>query len=656
MWVLATELVYSRLVLPYPVRVTGSLLAQYALAFALLGLALGLVTLTLPRVGRAAPAAVVGAGLAVVMLALRLQDVSTSGLQPWRQLGLVVFVLTVAGATAWLARRRLAEETHRPASLVLLALSASALTLAARLLSDSPAVELRHPMVVALAVVGLSPLLLAATVPLLLHRGREARRAALAAWVVPAFAIALLAWSSPTRGTAPAPRAAPAGAAPPRERPPIVWLTVDTLRADRMGLYGHSVPNTPQLEALAKGATLYARPMSPSDCTRQSVPSLLSGLTPLRHGGISHSRRLPEAMRMLPERLQDAGYRTVAQSANHWVGPRYGLGQGFDEFRVYNTDNELFLYDLLKLAERVSPYDVARFSEYLPPYAYVSIDFLVNEAIEILRERDPEQPLFLYLQSMDPHGPYQPPARHLETIGFRPRREDFVGYFQLHDGTIVTPSQREAILARYDAEIAYTDAALGRLFAAMKELGLFDPALIVLTSDHGEHFQERGLWRHGNSLYAPLLDVPLVVKYPHQQEEAVVEVPVTTLDLVPTVLRELEEQCEGCDGRPLQDAGEAPLRPLLAYHMDDEEIRPVRASLLEGPWKLIRTEEGEELFNLDTDPGESLDLSARHPETAARLAHLLSEYEAAAGPSVEADSITLEPAEIERLKALGYLP
>src|SRR5439155_252101 len=254
------------------------------------------------------------------------------------------------------------------------------------------------------------------------------------------------------------------------DAPPIIWITIDTLRADHLSVYGYPVRTTPRLEEFARTATVYTACGSQAPSTWQSVPSLLSGLTPYRHGGVSETRRLSQDLLLLPEVLQKQGYETIGESANPWVSARYGMTQGFDEFHLYNTDDELMLYD---------------------------------------------------------------------------------------------------------GAITYTDAELGRLFDRLRELDLFDRSLIIVTADHGEQFYDHGLWRHSNSLYQALLHVPLLVKYPNQHTPAVVDEPVASIDIMPTILRALGQGCPTCEGHPLQDAGRGSAPARFAYLMGHDEVRPV---------------------------------------------------------------------------------
>ncbi len=657
LWVLATDLVYSRTVLPYPVHLDLHLLGFYALVFGTVGLLAGLGALVAPRRAAWLPATLVGALLVVLLLALRLHDLNDTPIGQPMDAGLIAFAAVVSAIAVMFAARARDVDALRAAPAVLLGFSVPAVVCAAKLLVDTAAIPLAHPLPVALALVALTPTTLAALYPMIAARAAT-RHLVAVVWIIPALIVAACAGN--LRPSAAVPNAASAEQAA-SALPPIVWITIDTLRADHMSVYGYERPTTPHLEEFARTATLFRNAVSPSNTTAQSVPSLLAGVTPFRHGGVSESRRLPDDVLLVPEMLQQHGYRTVAQSANHWFSGRYGMDQGFDDFRLYNTDNELVLYDVMKLAMRLAPWEVFRLREHLPSYAYVPIAAMLEDTEEILRTRDRGRPLFLYMQPVDPHGPYQPPLRYVPTGGAAFRREDYVSYWELKAGVTVTPAQHALLLALYDGAIAYTDAQMGRLFDLLREHDLFDQALIIVTSDHGEQFQEHGLWRHSNSLYQQLLHVPLMVKYPGQHAPQVIDGRVGTIDVAPTVLRMLGASCPTCEGTPLQDAehGVDPSRPLFSYFMDHDEVRPVFEGVTADGWKLVRERKHdtvtEQLFHVTDDPEDTHDVFAMQPEVATRLAGLMSTYEAAAGPAPAAESITLRPAELERLRALGYV-
>ena len=654
-WVLASELAYARAFLPSPVRLDADLITLYGLLFAVLGLGSGVIGLLLMRLGRGVTAAALGAMLAVLLLALRIHDLGDVDVSLPLDGGLILFALTVAISTGWLASRIPAADAREAAPGVLLALFVPALVFASKLLVNTSPIELAQPVPVALGMVALWPLAMTAVYRFALARVVRPARLAQILCVVPvALTAAGLYQSGPLPAVSHETVAPRADAA---DLPPIIYITIDTLRADHMSLYGYGVPTTKNLEAFAATATVYQNAESQAPCTWQSVPTLLSGVTPYRHGGVSGTHRLHEDLVMLPEMLQPLGYQTIAQSANPWVSERYGMAQGFEDFRLYNTDNELMIYDFMKLALRVAPWQVFTFREHLPAYGYVPMGTLVDDAIHLIRTRDAARPLFFYLQPVDPHGPYQAPLRYVPGRGAGFTKKDYVSYWALKTGVTVTPRQHDGLLALYDGAITYTDAELGRLFDELHELGLFDRALIILTADHGEQFYDHQLWRHSNSLYQQLLHVPLIVKYPYQKIGVLVPDAVATMDIVPTVMRQLDRPCETCEGHPLQTPIQD--RALFSYLLDKDTPRPRMRSVLSDGWKLIRSdrkgETVEELYNLEMDPGEAHDQRAKYAHIASDLGHLLDTYEAAAGPTPASETISVTAGERERLRALGYV-
>src|SRR5439155_1436120 len=134
---------------------------------------------------------------------------------------------------------------------------------------------------------------------------------------------------------------------------------------------------------------------APAPRTGRSVPPLLSGPTPYRHGGVTETRKLSTDLTLLPEMRQRQRYEPIGESASPWVSARYGMTQGFDEFHLYNTDDELMLYDFMKLAMRLDPWDVFRLRDWLPSYAYVPFGTLVDDAVDMLHARHSQAPLFL---------------------------------------------------------------------------------------------------------------------------------------------------------------------------------------------------------------------------------------------------------------------
>jgi arylsulfatase len=653
LWALAVELLYGRALLSSPVSFEPSLLALYLLVFGGVGLAGGVAGAVLRRLGHGVPALVVGALLTFLLVGMRLHDLSDHGIDLRLDGALLAGIAVVATAVGMLAR----PLRERAVPGVLLAAYVPALVVASKLLVNTSPIPLAHPIPTALSTIVAWPLALTLLYRIALARSGAGAPLAAASWFAPLAMVAVSFVYAPEQAT---PVGVANAATARTDDPPIIWITIDTLRADHMSVYGYDVPTTPNLERLAQTATLYTACNAQAPSTWQSVPSMFSGVTPYRHGGVTESRKLREDLDLLPEILARRGYQTVGQSANPWVSERYGMTQGFEDFRLYNTDDQFLLYDVMKLGMRVAPWDMFRLRELLPSYAYVPAGTLVDEATKIVRARDTARPLFLYMQPIDPHGPYQAPLRYVHDGGEGFRREDYVSYWKLKKGVSVTPRQHEGIVALYDGAIAYTDNELGRFFDTLRANDLFDRALIVITADHGEQFYDHELWRHSNSLYQQLLHVPLIVKYPGQQRGEVVRDRVDTIDVLPTIMRALGDDCRSCEGRALQSVGTTPARPSYAYLMAHHEVRPVLRSVLSDGWKLIFAEQKdgkvtEELYDVAADPQEGEDQRLARADIASRLARLLETYEAEAGPTPAADTIELGPAETQRLRALGYV-
>jgi arylsulfatase len=663
LWVLATELLYWRLALPSPSPSVGPTLLFYTSFFLLIGLGAGFLAVVMPRLAFGLVPAVVGGSLAFLVFGLRIFDLGKAGSGPVIVGGLLVLVALVTGGVSWLIYRAPDVSTRHAAPTLLLATCLPCVVISSKLLTTTTTASLRYAIVVALFTVGVVPFLLAGVCRRVVVSNKRARPLLWAAWLMPLLAIAICTFRPGHDRPGQNPIVTSSVLAETAGRaslPSIIWITVDAVRADHLSLYGYDKSTTPHLKEFARGATVYWNCLAQGSETTQSVISMLSGTTPYRHGGVSRTRRLPENVVLLPEMLVELGYQTIAQSANPWVSRTFGFGQGFEEFYLYNTDDELFQYDLLKLIMRLAPWQVYRFREHLPAFAYVPISRLVDDTIEILQARDHSRPLFLYLQPIDPHGPYHPPRAYMRNGNDPFIPEDYVSFYDLKPGTTVSARQLEALIARYDGEIAYSDAELGRLFVGLREMGLFDSSMIIITSDHGEHFGEHGLWHHGSSVYQPLLHVPLVVKYPGQQDGRVIHHRVASIDLVPSILRLLGRECATCEGRPLTEAGTDGEHALFAYKMNSRGTRPLFQAVVAGGWKLTRAhlENGiirDELFHLDIDPDEKNDLLASHAEIAHRLETMLEDYESSVGMTPSGIDIAPDPADVERLRALGYV-
>jgi arylsulfatase A-like enzyme len=400
----------------------------------------------------------------------------------------------------------------------------------------------------------------------------------------------------------------------------VVIYLIDTLRRDRLGCYGYEKPITPQIDAFAARATLYEDAVGQSSWTKASVASTFTGVWPPAHGAISWHQAVPERFDTLAELLERAGYATAAYSANPNIVPHFGFDQGFQSFTKH------------------------------PKLLSAELNAL---AFEWLADIPEGQTFFLYMQPVDPHAGYNPPKEFLDRHAPGVDPWGWRGKAKWKWPLKALPT----LLLLYDAEIAANDDSFGALLDELERRGLYDSALIVLTSDHGEEFREHGGWRHGSHLYRETLDVPLVIKYPGQVEGRRVTGAAQHIDILPTVLEVAGIPVpDGLEGMSLVGAA-ASLPERRAYSHLRLGSKPAHLALIEGDWKLIQRLRGDQtdafLYNLADDPGEQEDVAGSFPVRAAAMTALLEERLAQA--TVEAETVELD-AELERdLRALGYL-
>jgi arylsulfatase A-like enzyme len=402
----------------------------------------------------------------------------------------------------------------------------------------------------------------------------------------------------------------------------IVFIVIDTLRADRLGVYGGPSETAPFLTELAKKSLVFDAAWAPSSWTGPSMASIFTSMYPNQHGvvlglrGVRKAgrlkeidvRRLPEALETIPQFMQSQGYGTYGVSSNINVGPIIGFDRGFDRF-------ELILY---------------RQSTGAPS--------LVERLRSWKSEIQARPRSFVYLHFMDPHPPYVS-----------------------HDASLqVDPDEDRDNLPVYDGEIRYADDAIRFLF---DEFGWKQSATVIISSDHGQEFRDHGGVGHGFQLYSELTRVPLLIHRPGQQASARVERNVTTLDILPT-LRQLvgAPPSEQDIGRSLLDAPpDGPdEREIFSMRTDaqPEETERKRALIL-GNYKLIISEPQDEaeLYHLRSDSRELANLAATQPERVQEMrARLDAQARAAEHPS-RAAARSYEPSQEEanQLEALGYV-
>lgn len=396
--------------------------------------------------------------------------------------------------------------------------------------------------------------------------------------------------------------------APGERRPDVLLVTVDTLRADRLGVYGYDRGTSPELDRFAAGAVVFEAAQAQTSWTLGSLASLITARWVSDLGIRDFRSRLAADETTLAEVLAAAGYRTGAVGTHVVFQEKYGLVQGIPE-----PDEELVR---------------ASFEE---SHRAVTSERVSDAALAWIAARSRDAaPWFLWLHYFDPHIPY---LRH---PGFTERFGD--------GGS-----------ERYDGEVAFTDFHLGRVLRAAAAGDR--PLVAAVTSDHGEEFLDHGGREHGHTLYQELVRAPLLVSAPGFAPARVPE-RVRLVDLAPT-LCELAGLPGALRGRgrslvPLmRGEGEAGERPCLA----ELALREPTAAdaLVLGRWKVVVPRSGgaPELYDLERDPRELRDLAPTSPERVAELAALLEAQRGA--PRTAPSPLELDEEELRVLSDLGYL-
>jgi arylsulfatase A-like enzyme len=440
---------------------------------------------------------------------------------------------------------------------------------------------------------------------------------------------------------------------------PVLWIVIDTLRADKT--YGADLgfPHAGALRGFARRAITFTEAESTAGWT---IPSMVALLTGVHHttAGASTSH-LPMWATTAAEFFLRAGYETRAIIDNPVLDPRNGFAQGFQSFEQRSSYR--FVFSMA--AFRALPNDVREWLRFNLRTPYLGAPGLTDAAIGAINAAG-DRPLFLLVHYMDPHAPYYahdvPDPADSEPVAFWRARDRL-----REDPTDRPPSpaQMRLLRHRYDQEIAHTDAALGRLLAAWEER-YGRTGFIAITADHGEEFLEHGRLSHSNNVHRESVHVPLIVQLPDQRHDgAIVRTPVNHLGLLPTALDVVGLSQSGSEGPtiqgqswlPLLDIDASPPTCLVANHgRHGHDTKRVR----QGHWVYIRSDyyddrpSEEALFDLRSDPREQHDVSAQHPETKQKLQRTLGARMTSFATAFDLRA-PREETDDEALRALGYV-
>lgn len=398
------------------------------------------------------------------------------------------------------------------------------------------------------------------------------------------------------------------------ERPPnVLFITLDTTRADRIGAYGYSAAKTPRLDRLAAQGVLFDRAYAPAPMTAPSHASMFTGLWPPEHGVYTNGIvALDSGVPVLADELRKRGYSTAAFVASVVLQAKSGFERGFDHY-----DD-----DLSSSADDGDDLHRSRDGK-----------LVVDAAVRWLSNRPkPDSPFLCWVHLFDPHHPY---LTHTDEFGetFRERP--------------------------YDGEIAYVDRQLDRLFATLDKLDLARDTVIVVVGDHGESLGQHGEDTHGYLLHDSTLHVPLIIVDPRQKHVGRrVATPVSLVDLFPTLsqITGLPDAAKRVDRSLVPALRGEELAPRACYSQTLEPFVEAGWAPLQGlttdRWRYVRTTRPE-LYDLKADPGELNNMAEREPEQIRKLEADLAELERTFQLGAGRKS-KLSERELRSLESLGY--
>ncbi|MDC0357592.1 sulfatase-like hydrolase/transferase [Oligoflexia bacterium] len=402
----------------------------------------------------------------------------------------------------------------------------------------------------------------------------------------------------------------------------VVVILIDTLRADHLASYGYAKNTAPFLNKLAKKGVVFENPFSTSSTTAPSTASIYTSRYPSEHGVIigqiamrhllkEHPQltlnRIPEELTILPEVFKNAGYSTFAVNDNLNISKEMGYAQGYDKFETYR---------------------------------YKGAEVINNKLKEWKKDITASEKYFVYIHYMEPHEPYRKQKPWFKKAG----------------------NKLGNTINAYDSEISYLDSKIEEMF---KLFGWEEDTLVVITSDHGEEFNDHGGKGHGKTLYTEVIHVPLIIYHPKLKSQRVKEY-VSTLDVLPTLARLVglteDPSWRGLALTPLLKNGLLSERMFFSQLLRKKEHqRSSKASVISDNWHYIKTkklsgEQLDELYDLKDDFHEKSDKAVELPQMVGDLGERIAELESGslALPQQEV-SIEMDEERLEQLKTLGYM-
>lgn len=412
----------------------------------------------------------------------------------------------------------------------------------------------------------------------------------------------------------------------------VILISLDTLRADRLGCYDFHEPTSPCLDKFAQENTLFEVAVAQSPWTLPSHASLFTGLFPHKAGVVSQDHSLSSEIPTIASMLKDKGFRTAGFVNSSWIKSETGLDQGFDDFKFFKENLE-------DVEEKIT-----------------------NDAVSWL-EKNKGNPFFLFVHYYTTHSDYTPDPAFYDPFvkpykgianGTTRQMQRFRKGKVFFDKEDIDHNSN-----LYNAEIRQLDSALDNLFKNLKKLNLMENSLVVVTADHGEEFLEHGGVLHGKSLYSEVLRIPLIMGGPGLPKGRRIQTPVMLTDIVPTILNAVgipfSQTFDGENLFPVM-SGEKDLSSRFVFAAADKKnneidiLRMVRNERYKLCYNRLTGE--KELYDLKTDPGEKRNIILEHHHMANKMMLSISGIMKHKRKAKQAPPKSKE--ELKRLEELGY--
>jgi len=417
-------------------------------------------------------------------------------------------------------------------------------------------------------------------------------------------------------------------------RPNILFVTVDTLRPDRLSINGYHRPTSPNIDRLMSKSLRFDQARTVEPLTGPALCSMFTSTYPHEHGASRNGLRMRTGLASLPKTLQAYGYRTAAYVGSWTLKDKNtGLAEHFEEYETVLTRRRWYLFRSEATADDLTEVSTAWLADHLRQAA--------------------DQPFFLWVHYIDPHWPYRLHDDQAERLGL--------------DRTQNVPPED-----RYDTEVAVVDAAIGRLLEALDRWSMTHNTIVVFGSDHGESLGEHGYWGHGRHLYEHTLLIPMSISWPGRLKPQVIDAPALITDLAPTILNLLGRTAPpgftGYDWTAVLDGATPPER--ITYHeahrgavisRHDSDLARRTGLLAVGVVaaqrkEVFRPANGERLvFDLTTDPAELESLAGRKEMPTEGLSQWLRVVTDSLAQFDDTPPQPLDEESIEQLRSLGYV-